>query len=207
MTAFSKTILGRILKPAAKIIAPLAAVASFIIPAAAPLAVGGGILSKIGGAGKTVAKVVSGSIGGKVVGGVVKTLGVVGKAAVGLVTGAAADAKKEEVAQNVDATAAMTVIEKYQQYLSEGYTDAAARQKSGYTNVQAGNPDAAIQDTIDQSTIQEQYFARKASAAAGTAGVAAGAAACTVAAMSMLTFAGTFIAVFLIALLIYSYHV
>jgi hypothetical protein len=177
MTAFKKTILGKILKGVVKV-APIAiGAASFLIPAIGP-AVGTSLIAK------TAAKLIGtikGSVGGQIVGGIAKTVGTVAKSAINLVTGTTADERAQVKEVKAEASAAQDQLDQVQRLIDAGATRAQAEQMAGVTAKELGSADSAQKDLETAGKLlgitPEQEAAAKA-AAVTAATVTAGAGGC-----------------------------
>jgi len=149
MTIFKKTILGKILCGAGKVIGVAAGAAAVIGTGGAALgaiAAGGGVLSKILTGAKAVLKVPLTGIA-KVGGAIGKTVGAVAKSAVNLVTGTTKDERDQVQEVKAEAKAAQDKLDQVERLVKAGATRAKAMEMAGVTAYELGSANAEQKDT------------------------------------------------------------
>lgn len=132
MTAFKKTILGKILSGVSKVIKPVAIVAGSVLGI-------GAISGVIKGAGAI------GGIAGTLKG-AGKVLGKVGTSAVNLVSGTTKDEREQVKEVKTEAKAAQDQLDQVQRLIDAGATRARAEQMVGITAAELGSANATQKD-------------------------------------------------------------
>jgi hypothetical protein len=140
--AFKNTILGKILKGAAKVLPFVAGAAAFVIPGIGPAA-GVGIIGK---AAAGIAKTIKGSVGAQVVTGIVKTVGTVAKSAVNLVTGSTSAERAQVREVTAEAKDAQDILDQKDRLMRAGASETQANKMVGITAADLGSADAQAKD-------------------------------------------------------------
>jgi len=145
MTAFKKTILGKILAGASKVVKPLAIIAGS--------ALGLGALS---GVVKGIGAVAGIS---KEVKGIDSVISKVSQSAVNLVTGTTADERDQVKEVTAEAKAAQDKLDQVQRLIDAGATRAKAEQMVGITAAELGSANSDIKDAETQTKLTAQNLA------------------------------------------------